>query len=244
MFAFPDDLVTRHLTDFGAHTRPELAFLLSVVREGDRIFDLGAHIGTFTVPLAKRVGPSGRVLAIEGVAETCALAMRNVALNDVADRVQIRNVIVASPGTYEAVGAAGNTGATFFRESSTGVDAAVTLDELVAETFVPDVLKIDLEGLEARVLLPSLMVRERKPVMYVEVSPALLERAGASVDVLARFFDSAGYRMFRNVGARNAVSDSFDVAKLRRLEDGGLFFDVLAIHQGDPRLHVFDGTMT
>ena len=91
MFAFSDDLVTRQIRDFGTHTRPEVAFLLSVVREGDRVFDIGAHIGTFTVPLAQKVGPAGAVVAVEGAIDTYDVAVRNVEVNGLADRVVLRN---------------------------------------------------------------------------------------------------------------------------------------------------------
>jgi hypothetical protein len=44
------------------------------------------------------------------------------------------------------------------------------------------------------------------------------------------------YRLFRNVGERNANHDNFVVAELTSLQEGGEFFDVLAIHRDDHRL--------
>jgi Methyltransferase FkbM domain len=58
---FVDDLITNQLLQFGAHTRPELALLLSIIEPGDFVFDVGAHIGTFSAPVARRVGPTGKV---------------------------------------------------------------------------------------------------------------------------------------------------------------------------------------
>jgi FkbM family methyltransferase len=237
MFAFRDDLVTQQIIEFGAHTRPELAFLLSVVREGDCVFDLGAHIGTFTVPLAKKVGSTGRVVAVEAVPETFAAAVRNVALHQLADRVVLRNAIVGPPVAYEAVAELGNTAATFFRPRSlAAADNTITIDALAGQTFVPDVIKIDIEGLEAQALLPSDVLRARKPIIYAEIAETHLARAGASVEDLDGFFRQLGYRLFRNVGPRNAANDTFDVAELRTLHDGGTFFDVLAVYEGGPRL--------
>jgi tRNA/tmRNA/rRNA uracil-C5-methylase (TrmA/RlmC/RlmD family) len=46
-------------------------------QEGDRVCDLYSGVGLFAVPLARRVGPRGRVLAVEGSAEACADAMAN-----------------------------------------------------------------------------------------------------------------------------------------------------------------------
>jgi hypothetical protein len=48
---FVDDLITNQLLQFGAHTRPELALLLSIIEPGDFVFDVGAHIGTFSAPV-------------------------------------------------------------------------------------------------------------------------------------------------------------------------------------------------
>ena len=75
---FPDDLINRQLmTFFGAHTRNELALLHAFVDAGDVVYDIGAHIGTFAVPLAAAVGVSGRLVAVEAnidnyVSDCCA----------------------------------------------------------------------------------------------------------------------------------------------------------------------------
>lgn len=44
---------------------PELLGLTAVVREGDTVLDIGAAWGMYTVPLARIVGPRGRVFAFE-----------------------------------------------------------------------------------------------------------------------------------------------------------------------------------
>ena len=44
---------------------PEVLGLSAVVREGDTVFDIGAAWGMYTVPLARLVGPRGRVFAFE-----------------------------------------------------------------------------------------------------------------------------------------------------------------------------------
>ena len=44
---------------------PEVLGLGAVVREGDTVFDVGAAWGMYTVPLARLVGPRGRVFSFE-----------------------------------------------------------------------------------------------------------------------------------------------------------------------------------
>jgi len=48
-------------------------------RPGDRVADLYAGAGLFTVPLARAVGPRGSVLAVERSGRACADAVRNAA---------------------------------------------------------------------------------------------------------------------------------------------------------------------
>lgn len=61
-------------------------FILRHVQEGDVCVDAGANIGYFTLLFAKRVGPSGKVIAIEAAPDTARRLRANVELNGV-DRI-------------------------------------------------------------------------------------------------------------------------------------------------------------
>lgn len=99
-FLVPEgDLITRHIQTYGAHTRTDLAFLLSIINPGDDVFDLGAHIGSFTVPLAQKTGPTGQVLAVEGNPDSYALLRRNLALSGRPAFCEAINAVVASDRT-------------------------------------------------------------------------------------------------------------------------------------------------
>lgn len=52
---------------------------LAKVKRRDRVVDLYAGVGLFSVPLAHVVGPEGTVIAVEGSSAACADARRNVA---------------------------------------------------------------------------------------------------------------------------------------------------------------------
>jgi FkbM family methyltransferase len=238
--AFEEDLVTQHIVECGAHTRVELAFLLSVTDTGDRVFDLGSHIGSFALPLAKRVGPPGRVLAVEAHPETFGLLCRNIVDNGHDGTVIAINRLIAPPGSYIIRETAGNTGAARYlsaTDQECGIDVATAaVDSLCHEYFFPRVVKVDLEGFEAYALATAHDLLERRPILYLEVCPDLLRRAGSSLEDLSETLESRSYRFFKNIGDRNAPHDHYVVAELSRLGDGGEFCDVLAIHEGDPRL--------
>lgn len=240
--AFPNDLATNQIVSFGAHTRPELAFLLSIIRHGDDVFDIGGHIGTFAIPIAQKIGASGRVLVVEGSSANFELLRRNIDrfnLGHIA--YPIRAVIGNVMKRYAAVqNPEPNSGATFFIQDQGGV-SATSIDDLLLAHFVPRVIKIDIEGLEFAALSAAPSLLTHRPILYVEVSGEQLRRSGSSINELNDLLKTYGYRLFRNIGDRNASHDDFVVRELYCLPDGGDFFDVLAIHRQDSRLHAVTG---
>src|SRR5262245_20422896 len=59
----------------------ETEWVLSMCRPGDTVFDIGAHIGYYTLLLARRVGKTGRVVAFEPDSTNYNTLAENVALS-------------------------------------------------------------------------------------------------------------------------------------------------------------------
>ena len=235
--AYEGDLITEQIIEFGAHTRPELAFFLNMVREGDNVFDIGAHIGTFTIPIANKIGVSGKLLAVEGNPETYAVLKNNLRMTNNLWVKAFNNLIAQRGVKLTPNYVNNNTGAGYylFSEADNAVDA-VGLDEIITMTFSPRIVKIDIEGFEYLALLNAPNLFELKPIFYMEVSKQQLARCGSSISQLDDLLSKNGYKLFRNVGDRNASHDNFIVSELNNLSEGGEFFDVLAIHEDDERL--------
>jgi FkbM family methyltransferase len=247
IMAFENDLITNHIIKFGAHTRPELAFLLSVVHRGDFIFDLGGHIGTFAIPLAHKVSDPGKLLVVEGRLENFSVLEKNIANARLpAETKTLNALIVPSERRYEAHTPAGNTGATFFLPVDTAGVATetVTIQELCHRYFTPRIVKVDIEGCEVFALASSKLLQRERPIIYAEVNGRLLSQQGSSISELDGLFRDNGYRLFRNFGDRNAAHDKFVTLELGELAKGGQFFDVLAIHRADERLEPVINSMS
>ena len=67
---YANDLITKQIQQFGNHTRPEFAFATSLILKDFKIFDLGAHIGTFTLSALKKIDSNSKVLCVEGNKKT------------------------------------------------------------------------------------------------------------------------------------------------------------------------------
>lgn len=229
------DHVTRQLEEFGAHTRNELAMLLSHLRPGDQVIDVGAHIGTFTVAFGRTVGSGGRVLAIEPGAEPFALLEENIQRNGVAGWARASHALVTDrAGRFRAVETPDHTSATHYLEDADAPPIpCLALDALAAD-LRPDrplrLIKIDVEGMELSVLHSArALIRRHRPLLYLEVVAAQLARYGVRVDDVEAFLRAEGYAFYRNVGPRNSTGDDYAIAPLASLADGGTFFDCLAI---------------
>jgi FkbM family methyltransferase len=57
--------ISEHMRLYGEWAESELELFTQIIKEGDIVLDVGANIGAFTVPLAKKVGSRGRVHAFE-----------------------------------------------------------------------------------------------------------------------------------------------------------------------------------
>jgi FkbM family methyltransferase len=225
--AFSGDLITRQLETFGAHSRPELAMLMALVRPDDIVLDVGAHIGTFAIPIART---GAKVIAFEAQAEAFALLEENARLNGV--QIDARQAAIGTGDALTIDEVPGNSGATFLRPG--GAARTVALDDLVARA---DVIKIDVEGMELEVLRSARrLITSYLPVAYLEVNPVQFRRYGATPMMIEHFLRPLGYRFFVNVGPRNVANDHYRLGRLSTFRLLSGLHDVLAIHEASDRL--------
>jgi FkbM family methyltransferase len=145
------------------------------VKPGDVVVDIGAHIGTHSVPLSKMVGASGRVYAAEPM--FVANLNTNIALNQDASSapVTVWPFALSSHEGFSTIHVVnGNYGASRVVAGDDGVRVETrTLDGLLAsEHGRVSLIKIDVEGHEKEVLEGARHVITRdKPVIFIEILP-------------------------------------------------------------------------
>ncbi|MGE0160999.1 MAG: FkbM family methyltransferase [Gemmatimonadales bacterium] len=137
----------------GRFGRDRIEALACVTRPGDVFWDIGAHKGFVTLAASRRVGPSGTVVAVEPARVNRHFLERHLRWNRVAN---VR-VIAAALSDHEGVSPFGGHGSSVaFRLGHGPEEVTVrTLAALASDLALerrPSVLKIDVEGGEARVL--------------------------------------------------------------------------------------------
>jgi FkbM family methyltransferase len=156
------------------------AALSPLLVEGATYVDVGANVGLFALPAARRVGPSGRVIAVEPLPDNVQLLCASVARNLFANFEVVpvaasdRSGVVAVVGRQETT----NSFTPPDRAVRPGATAApcAPLDLLLGGRARIDIVKVDVEGYEPLVLAGSreLLARHR-PALLVEFNPFGLE---------------------------------------------------------------------
>ena len=181
---------------------PEARLVAKLLRPGDVLVDGGANVGLFSLIAAVAVGPGGRVLACEPVAETMALLRANAAENDFPT-LELHEVALSDrPGRAGfTVFEAGSGLASFAPEDGGGrvVDVtATTLDALTADVAGRvAVVKLDIEGAEVKALKGAArLIAHDRPVFVIELEPGHLARQGSSVADVREILAPHGYEAY------------------------------------------------
>lgn len=180
----------------GSFEPNEFAFIDRVLAPGMTVVDVGANDGLYTVFAARRVGPTGRVLAVEPSSRERANLARNVERNKLSNVTVWPSALGAAAGQANLKIAHGlhaghNTFGTFAYDDVLAVDselvAVETLDDVVQRRALPrvDFIKIDVEGAEVGVLQGARQVlMSSRPLLLLEANEPALQAQGTSVQEL------------------------------------------------------------
>jgi FkbM family methyltransferase len=167
-----DRYVGRWFDLYGEYAEDEWRMLDQLLKPGMVALDIGANIGAHTIPMARKVGPAGRVLAFEPQRQVFQLLCANAALGALANVVARHAAVGREPDEitvpridYEK---GGNFGGLALGGFDTGEQVpVVTVDGLgLAQCHV---MKIDVEGMENDVLEGAAdTIGRLRPVLYVE----------------------------------------------------------------------------
>ena len=173
----------------GCYERKETQLVRRQLKRGMTFLDVGANVGYFSLLAASIVGESGRVLSIEPLPDLYQI------LKETIDRNHIKNIELLRIGLDDSdhVGVIyrppesqhNNSPSVFGSEEGTPVDISFkrldnTLQEQNIETV--DVMKVDVEGMEARTLAGAseAMTHRRIKAVLMEFNDYWLRKAGTT----------------------------------------------------------------
>ena len=191
IFIDPDDgLIGRGIANDLTYETHIAGLLRRLLRPGQGFLDVGANIGFHTLLAARRVGPRGRVIAVEMMPRNCDLLraslrvndFRNVTLHQVAAAEKAQtlrftygvgagNGMLVNDYVQELVGYGGYS-------AVTAVQAAA-IDDLVSAGQPIHLVKMDIEGAELRALQGmKRLLESQRPRLIFEFFPHMLRHIG------------------------------------------------------------------
>ena len=181
-------------------------FFLNFLKEGDVFFDVGAHVGYYSMLASALVGEKGVVHSFEPTPRTFNSLEKN---SQTKNNIIVNNNAVLNTDTeisFIDYGAKYSAFNSFHKRTSEDTSFLKKLTEIKVKTvsldnycktkqIVPDFIKIDAEGAESLILeAMSNILKEYKPVVSIEVAgeEEWKENCRQSISILK----NAGYHMY------------------------------------------------
>ncbi len=180
----------------GEYEAPVEQVLLSNLRPGSVFYDVGAHIGVFSLIAARNLGSHGSVLVFEPDPSNVRRIKEHASRNHLDAIRIIPKAVCSSVGRLRfqraSVQSSMNRGVLADDDSAIGESTieveTTTLDAVGQDYVLPSLIKIDVEGFEAAVLRGSEGIfRSAKPLLVCEI-----HHEQASSDV-TRWLRARGY---------------------------------------------------
>lgn len=181
--------------------REECKMINRYVHKGDKVLDIGANIGFYTLMFSKLVGKRGRVYAFEPEKKNYMnlkrilrgrknVILNNTAVNDSSGKIKLylSDKLNVDHRTFE-------TG----EKRQSLLVKGVSIDDYLKTDENMNIVKIDTQGYEYQVLLgmKRTILRSKHVTIFCEVDPEGLKKSGASEQKLFSLLKQWGFKMKR-----------------------------------------------
>ncbi len=203
--------------------------LLSLVKPGDLVLDIGTNVGTTILQLAKRVGKNGMTFGFEPDPINFEVCQRNLDLND-RSNIFVEQIGLGSQTSKVTlvVDTESNRGGNRVGMAKNGQESneisIQRLEDWVISQAISgiDLIKIDVEGYEMEVLKGAESVLTRfRPILFIELDDNNLNQQKSSAVELVHFLESMNYSIVQSE-TNKRVTQTDDFSKCH--------FDIVCTH--------------
>lgn len=224
---YSGNLADRHFSSFAIHGYyywRAWAIAQTVCTFGDTIIEVGANIGTETIGFSDIVGENGTVIAFEPLPDNF-MALSNAIRASKYKNIRIHPFAIGENNSisyFSAPKSLEESGIGFVVESEQQIRSdlleirVVKLDTFLDREVLPQLIFIDVEGFEIKVLRGAReIILKSQPSLILEASPKLLKRNGYTINNLSSEIADLGYTPFGisrlglvNLNEQNQISYS------------------------------------
>lgn len=198
----------------------ETKLLRRLAKPGMQVIDVGANIGFYTVLLGKLVGKTGHVWSFEPFPPAVNYLKQNIELNKLNNITVIEKAVAEKEDALdfhvfaEGCDVYNSLGASYrpveqLRSVGRIVVPVISLDGLFnkGELLKADILKVDVEGAEERVLVGARDLIKNSPnlVVVAEMGTDSARQCGCSIQRAIEYMRDMGFVMHR-IGPRGTIS--------------------------------------
>jgi len=180
-----DQIISKNLANYKYHELDETILMIKTLKEGSVALDVGAHIGYFTLIMARLVGKKGKVFAFEPSPINFELLKKNVELNKYKNiRIIPKGISNKSDWIPFYLNSKNHGNCSFFKTDKHDKEIqikTITLDHyFFGIDFNIDFAKIDAEGSEPLVIegMKSILRKPYPIKLIIEFFPRLLKNGG------------------------------------------------------------------
>lgn len=194
-----------HVFLYGVWEPVNTKFFIQLLKPGMICYDIGANIGYYTLIFARAVGESGSVLSFEPISSVRKSLVENVVLNNYSHIVKVIDTALSDTESEIEMylGDASNMGTSSFARPKNFSGKSETVKTLLLDNLIkrdnlyklPDVLKIDVEGAELKVLRGMNTLLSTNSIdIFVEIHDWTLKKQGDSAKQVFDYLASLSYK--------------------------------------------------
>ena len=169
-----DSFIGRSLDLCGEWCEAEVAALCQVLAPGQVVVDVGANVGTHTIPLANKVTSTGMVLAFEPQRQVFNYLTANIAINNLLHVATFQTALGKHPSTAYLPLFNPLEVMNFGAVNAEGFEEGEPVEVVALDSFNLErchLIKIDVEGMEAKVLEGAqATIKRSRPILFVETT--------------------------------------------------------------------------
>ena len=199
-------------SNWGSKHNSGFAVAINMCKGKKIFFDVGAHIGLYSLPAANTLERQGMVFAFEAATENIKYLASHKKRNSISN-ITIVPTLVGGTNENEVAffESSGTNGMNSITEPRKRRDLynkvfrkQISLDSFSEDQqLVPDIIKIDVEGAEGNVLRGSTNILSlHRPVIFLSLHPRHLEVLGESAADIVRFLATHNYELLEMNGTK------------------------------------------
>lgn len=210
-----------YLSLFGTHEEFESEIVKKIIKKGNIVIDIGAHMGYYTLLFARTVGENGHVYSFEPDPRNFDLLKKNVEINGYKNVTLIQKAVSNKTGRgklYLGEYSGGNRIFDTHDDRKSIEIETIRLDDYFENNSRKiDFLKMDAEGTEIDIIegMNLLLQKSQNIRIMCEFYPTLIKKFGREPEEYLKSLNNQGFKLF-HLNADKKIMEPVNNEKLMK----------------------------